>query len=85
MPDVNGIVIQVGTALTEAERLVIEGTLQCTGWNMSRCASVLGIDYGTLYAKLRAYRLAEQSGSGTSATRLIVATSIGRTTIPRLK
>jgi DNA-binding NtrC family response regulator len=63
MPDVNRIVIEVGTALTEAERLVIEATLQGTGWNMSRCARVLGIDYGTLYAKLRAYRLAEQSGS----------------------
>jgi DNA-binding NtrC family response regulator len=61
MPDVNRIVIQVGTALTEAERLVIEATLQCTGWNMSRCARVLGIDYETLYAKLKAYRLAEQS------------------------
>jgi DNA-binding NtrC family response regulator len=61
MPDVNRIVIQVGTALTEAERLVIEATLQRTGWNMSRCARVLGIDYETLYAKLKAYRLAEQS------------------------
>ena len=61
MPDANRIVIQVGTALTEAERLVIEATLQCTGWNMSRCARVLGVDYETLYSKLKAYRLAEQA------------------------
>jgi hypothetical protein len=74
MPDVNTIIIRVGTVLTEAERLVIEATLQCTGWNMSRCARVLGIDYETLYAKLKGYHLAEQSvEDGRSATRLIVA------------
>lgn len=61
MRDVNTIVIQVGTALTEAERLVIEATLQRTGWNMPRCAKVLGIDYETLYAKLKSFSLAGQS------------------------
>lgn len=60
MSGVNTIVIQMGTALTEVERLVIEATLQRTGWNMSRCARVLGIDYESLYAKLRAHRLKEQ-------------------------
>lgn len=64
----NKIVIPVGTALTEAERLVIEATLQCTGWNMAGCASILGIDYQTLYAKLKAYRLAEQSKNASFLT-----------------
>ena len=61
MPGDNTIVIQMGTALIEAERLVIEATLQRTGWNMSHCARVLGIDYENLYGKLKAHRLAEQN------------------------
>jgi DNA-binding NtrC family response regulator len=69
MSNFNTITIQVGTPLTEVERLVIEATLQYAGWNMSRCAKTLGIDFGSLYAKLKAYHLAELSkGSASSSS-----------------
>jgi DNA-binding NtrC family response regulator len=62
----NTITIQVGTPLTEVERLVVEATLQHAGWNMSRCAGMLGIDFGSLFAKLKAYYLAELSKGSAS-------------------
>jgi DNA-binding NtrC family response regulator len=68
MPDLNTITIRAGTPLTEAERLVIEATLRYAGWNMSRCAKALGIDFGCLYAKLKAYHLAELSKGSASSS-----------------
>jgi DNA-binding NtrC family response regulator len=68
MANVDTITIQVGMPLTEVERLVIEATLQHAGWNMSRCAGILGIDFGSLYAKLKAYYLAELSQATASSS-----------------
>jgi DNA-binding NtrC family response regulator len=68
MANVDTITIQVGMPLTEVERLVIEATLQQAGWNMSRCAGILGIDFGSLYAKLKAYYLAELSQGSASSS-----------------
>jgi DNA-binding NtrC family response regulator len=69
MANFNTITIPVGTPLTEVERLVVEATLQHAGWNMSRCAAILGIDFGSLYTKLKAYYLAELSkGSASSSS-----------------
>lgn len=68
MANLNTITIQVGTPLTEVERLVVEATLQYAGWNISRCAGILGIDFGSLYAKLEAYYLAELSKGSASSS-----------------
>ena len=69
LPHFNTITIQVGTPLTEVERLVIEATLQYADWNMSRCARILGIDFGSLYLKLKAYYIAELAkGSASSSS-----------------
>ena len=55
--DPNKLFLQVGTSLEEAERTLIEATLQHAGNNKSRAASILGISTKTLYTKLKQYRL----------------------------
>jgi transcriptional regulator of acetoin/glycerol metabolism len=51
--------MQVGalTALEQAERDVIESTLRRCAWNRSKAASELGISRGTLYSRIRRYRI----------------------------
>ena len=55
-------------SLEEVEKLHILATLQHTGWNKSRSASILGIERSTLDRKIRRFELkrtkAAQSGSG---------------------
>ncbi|MFO0934167.1 MAG: sigma 54-interacting transcriptional regulator [Planctomycetota bacterium] len=45
-------------ALVDVERAHIERVLARTGWNKTQAAALLGIDRNTLYAKIRAHRLA---------------------------
>ena len=56
-PRVKAITIEVGTPLREVERLLIEATLGQTGGNVSRSATILGIDRGTLYHKIEEYQI----------------------------
>jgi DNA-binding NtrC family response regulator len=49
------LTIQVGTALKDVERLVIEATLKYTGHNISNAARILRIDRSTLHAKIKQY------------------------------
>ncbi len=53
----NGLAINVGMTIDEAERVLIEATLRQTGNNKTRAAAVLGISAKTLHVKLRQYRL----------------------------
>jgi len=47
------MVINIPTTLRDAERELIEATLQHTGGNISLAAKLLGIDRSTLYSKMR--------------------------------
>ncbi len=53
------ILISVGTTLEAAEREVIRTTLQATANNRRQAARLLGISRGTMYNKLKKYRLEE--------------------------
>lgn len=54
-------------SLAEVERRHILATLNSTGWNKSRAASILGIERSTLDRKIRRYQLAgEKSKTGKS-------------------
>lgn len=55
--------VSVGMTVDEAERLLIEATLNHAGNNKTRAASILGISTKTLHVKLRQYRLASDDGS----------------------
>ncbi len=50
-------------SLADMERTHIAATLEHTGWNKSRTASILGIERSTLDRKIRRYRLSENGGS----------------------
>jgi DNA-binding NtrC family response regulator len=54
--DGNRVNIRVGFTVEEAERQLIEATLEHTGNNKTRAASILGISTKTLHVKLRQYR-----------------------------
>ena len=53
----DGLPIQVGMSIEEAERVLIEATLAQTNNNKTRAAATLGISAKTLHAKLKQYRL----------------------------
>ena len=59
----NGVGVDVGMTIDEAERLLIEATLAHAGNNKTRAALILGISTKTLHVKLRQYRL-ELAGVG---------------------
>ena len=44
-------------SLREVEQLVIKATLTHTGGNIKETARILGIDRGTLYVKIKEYRI----------------------------
>jgi len=44
-------------SLTDMERQHIRRILEQTGWNISKCAAILGIDRSTLYSKIKRYEL----------------------------
>jgi DNA-binding NtrC family response regulator len=49
------IALHVGTTVDEAERLLIEKTLESTGQNKTRAAEILGVSLKTLHNKLKEY------------------------------
>jgi DNA-binding NtrC family response regulator len=51
------VVLPVGTSFEEAERKLLERTLQSTGHNRCQAAAILGVSRGTLYNKIRKYGL----------------------------
>lgn len=51
----NGLGIEVGMTVDEAERLLIEATLDHTNNNKTRAAAILGISTKTLHVKLKQY------------------------------
>ena len=51
------IPVRIGTSLRDAEKLIIEATLRHTDNNVSRSATILGIDRSTLYQKIKEYKL----------------------------
>lgn len=51
------VVLPVGTSFEEAERLLLEKTLQSTGNNRSHAAAILGVSRGTLYNKIKKHGL----------------------------
>ena len=50
------------SSLSDLESRHILETLNYTGWNKSRAATILGIERSTLDRKIRRYSLAEQRG-----------------------
>jgi DNA-binding NtrC family response regulator len=65
--DPDSIAVRVGMTIGEAERLLIEATLQHTGMSKARAASILDISTKTLHAKVKQYESsageAEESAS----------------------
>jgi DNA-binding NtrC family response regulator len=55
--DPNLVPVKVGMTIGEAERLLISATLEHTGMNKTRAASMLDISTRTLHTKLGQYRL----------------------------
>ena len=47
--------MRVGTTVGEAERLLIQRTLESTGHNKTRAAEILGVSLKTLHNKLKEY------------------------------
>ena len=54
-----GIVLQVGMSVAEAEKELILWTLEQTGKNKAEAARRLGIDVKTIRNKLKAYGISE--------------------------
>ncbi len=57
----NGIQLEVGMTVEEAERLLILKTLEHTKNNKTRAAEILGISLKTLFNKLKEYGAAEEA------------------------
>ncbi len=62
--DPNVIVVPFGTTLAESERLLILHTLELTGNNKSKAASILGLSRKAMYEKLRRYELQKKGDKG---------------------
>ncbi len=62
---VSGMVqLRVGTSMDEAERLLIQHTLEATGQNKTRAAEILGISPKTMHNKLKGYNQAQEELEG---------------------
>ncbi len=53
--DSDGVHLNVGTTVEEAERLLVLKTLESTANNKTRAAEILGISLKTLHNKLKEY------------------------------
>jgi DNA-binding NtrC family response regulator len=60
----NGVQVEVGTTVDEAERRLILKTLESTRNNKTRAAEILGISLKTLHNKLKEYGGSAMAGSG---------------------
>jgi DNA-binding NtrC family response regulator len=54
-PDGERAVLEAGTSLREAERQLLERTLEATGGNRTRAAELMGLSLRTIRNKIRAY------------------------------
>ena len=63
------VIVLDGTdcSIRRLESQLVRRVLDQTGWNISRAASLLGINRTTLYNKIRLYGLGERPGSGQKA------------------
>jgi DNA-binding NtrC family response regulator len=57
--DEEGVYLPIGSTVQDAERALIERTLEHTGNNKTRAAAILGIGLKTLHNKLKQYREAD--------------------------
>ena len=62
-PEMDAVRLPVGTTVSEAEKALIQLTLQHTRNNKTRAAEILGISLKTLFNKLKEYGQAEQHPS----------------------
>ena len=60
--------LPVGTTVNEAEKALIQLTLQHTKNNKTRAAEILGISLKTLFNKLKEYGAAEEASTSTVPT-----------------
>jgi transcriptional regulator of acetoin/glycerol metabolism len=65
----NAVPVHVGMTLQQAENLLIAATVQSTDGNMSRSATILGIDRSTLYQKVKLYGLVKWTREQRKAVR----------------
>jgi DNA-binding NtrC family response regulator len=56
--------VRVGATVDEAERMLIERTLEATGQNKTRAAEILGVSLKTLHNKLKEYSRAPAGRQG---------------------
>jgi DNA-binding NtrC family response regulator len=54
--DAGMVPVHVGSTVDEAERMLIQQTLEATGQNKTRAAEILGVSLKTLHNKLKEYR-----------------------------
>jgi transcriptional regulator with PAS, ATPase and Fis domain len=70
MPPVRGSLgLTPGTRLRDAERRLIEVTLEHAGQNKTRAAELLGVSVRTLHNKLHKYEAEDAGGGGTPANQ----------------
>jgi DNA-binding NtrC family response regulator len=62
--DAGVVPVRVGSTVGEAERLLIERTLEATNQNKTRAAEILGVSLKTLHNKLKEYSRASAGGQG---------------------
>ncbi len=58
--------LRVGTTVGEAEKALIQATLQHTKNNKTRAAEILGVSLKTLFNKLKEYEAAEAETSAST-------------------
>ena len=63
--DADGVRLEVGTTVEEAEKMLILKTLTATNNNKTRAAEILGISLKTLHNKLKEY-----GGAASAATEV---------------
>jgi len=62
--DAGVVPVRIGSTVGEAERLLIERTLEAAGQNKTRAAEILGVSLKTLHNKLKEYSRAPAGGQG---------------------
>jgi DNA-binding NtrC family response regulator len=66
--EIDAVRLPVGTTVNEAEKALIQLTLQHTKNNKTRAAEILGISLKTLFNKLKEYGAAEEASTPTITT-----------------
>ena len=66
--EIDAVRLPVGTTVSEAEKALIQLTLQHTKNNKTRAAEILGISLKTLFNKLKEYGAAEEASASPITT-----------------